>query len=273
MAKKKLSNKKLLHQKKANERKVTGIKKTDSAITPMNFISQEQFISEATKLLQKVKQSDNPTNIATFPAQLYPERKALARLLQGYILADANLKATDQLTNLTDYQNQNILVRGLVVDFIPGTSDEEGRLVIQAPTIIAHNKDGQTSWNYLTEPLALAPSYQLALKDILSASDNVRVSIGDYIILDTLVTTKETLSQIAIVDSGLIITTKHGFNTLDSISSVFPRKKDFLFEFTDLPNDPGQWGLVLNNEGLSYWSPLASRSEQVDPKHLAEFNN
>ena len=55
MAKKKLSNKKLLHQKKANERKVTGIKKTDSAITPMNFISQEQFISEATKLLQKVK--------------------------------------------------------------------------------------------------------------------------------------------------------------------------------------------------------------------------
>ncbi|WP_156655731.1 hypothetical protein [Ligilactobacillus agilis] len=47
----------------------------------------------------------------------------------------------------------------------------------------------------------------------------------------------------------------------------------FLFEFTDLPNEPGQWGLVLNNEGLTYWSPLASRSEQVDPKHLAEFNN
>ncbi|MCL8206116.1 hypothetical protein M5361_13300 [Ligilactobacillus agilis] len=120
----------------------------------------------------------------------------MARLLQGYILADANLKATDQLTNLTDYQNQSILVRGLVVDFIPGASDEEGRLVIQAPTIIAHNKDGQTSWNYLTEPLAIAPSYQLALKDILSASDNVRVSIGDYIILDTLLPLKKLLVKL-----------------------------------------------------------------------------
>ena len=272
MAKKKLSNKKLLHQKKANSNKTKRTKKTDSAITPMNFISKEQFINETTKLLNKVNQSGDPTNIATFPAQLYPERKAIARLLQGYLLVDKDLVATDKLDNLTDYHEQHILIRGLVSDFIPGASDEEGRLLIQNPTLIAHNKEGQNNWNYLTEPQALAPAYFLALKDILSASDNVRVSVGDYIVLDALVTETEELSQIAIVDSGLIITTKYGFNTLDSITSAFPRKQDFLFEFTDLPNNPGQWGLVLNNEGLTYWSPLASRQKEAAPEHLQLFN-
>ncbi|KRL79486.1 hypothetical protein [Ligilactobacillus equi] len=265
MAKKKINAKKLLHQKQSQARKAQPIRRQHDAFTPMNHISDEQFVKDSITMLKNVKQADDKRSIANFPAELLASRKATARYLQGYFLTDARLQA-QPLSGLKNYISEHIVIRGLVSDY----DAEKEELLIQNPILLAHSKQEQGAWNYLPEPLHLANCFSLPLKDIYSASNGVRVSIGDYIMLDALIREDESLTSVAIIDSGLIVTTRQGFETADNIDGSFPRKHDYLFEFKDLPN--GDWGLVLNQAGIDLWSRLSERQPEDYSTNLAIFS-